>query len=123
MLMPMTGYLFLILAFVLNSLGTVFVKVHSEHGFVTKTSLWGLVAQNFFFLAALLMFALNLVCYSLALSKLPLSVAYPVMTVASFVIVNAFSFFYFKETITALQVLGYVLILTGITFVITFART
>lgn len=119
----MSGYLFLALAFVLNSLGTVFVKMHAVHGFKSAGNIVTLFLGNVFFLGALLMFALNLVSYSLALSRLPLSVAYPVMTVASFIIVNTFSYFYFKETITAMQVVGYVLILLGITFVITFART
>ncbi len=119
----MTGYLFLAFAFILNSLGTIAVKVHSVKGFETKGNVFHLVWGNIFFLSALALFGLNLVAYSLALSRLPLSIAYPVMTVASFLIVNAFSFFYFREQITAMQVVGYVLILTGITFVITFARS
>jgi multidrug transporter EmrE-like cation transporter len=119
----MTGYLFLALAFILNSLGTIAVKVHALKGFQVKGAFFSLIWNNIFFLAALALFGLNLVAYSLALSRLPLSVAYPIMTVASFVIVNAFSFFYFREHITLMQVVGYILILTGITFVITFARS
>lgn len=118
----MNGYLFLALAFILNSLGTIAVKIHSVRGFQAKGNLFQIAFGNIYFFTALALFGLNLVAYSLALGRLPLSVAYPIMTVASFIIVNTFSFFYFRESITAMQVVGYVLILTGITFVITFAK-
>ncbi|MBX4189055.1 hypothetical protein KW785_00485 [Candidatus Parcubacteria bacterium] len=118
----MIGYVYLAGAFVLNSLGTVLVKIHSARGFVLEGGLLSIITKNISFIGALLLFALNLICYSLALSRLPLSVGYPVMTVASFVIVNAFSYFYFREHIGLIEVLGYALILVGITLVISFGR-
>lgn len=118
----MLSYVYLALAFLLNSLGTILVKVHARHGFQTTGSLVSLVTGNIYFLLALGAFALNLVAYSFALARLPLSVAYPVMTVASFLIVNAFSYLYFGESINSLQVAGYVCILFGIFCVIRFAH-
>ena len=101
----------LVFAFLLNAMGAVTIK------------LFALSKNPLLFIAAAGCFALNLVLYSVALTKLPLSVAYPVMVVASFILVNLFSFFYFKETIVPVQVAGYAMILVGLTLVIVFART
>jgi small multidrug resistance pump len=82
-----------------------------------------LVVGNAFFIAALLAFALNFVAYAVALKRLPLSVAYPIMVVASFVLVNGFSHYYFGEEIVGMQVIGYVFILIGIIAVVAFSRS
>jgi multidrug transporter EmrE-like cation transporter len=118
----MTSYLYLTLAFLFNSIGTVLVKIHALRGFQTQGKLINLIGHNIFFLVALAFFGLNLVMYGMALDKLPLSVAYPVMTVASFVIVSAFSFFYFRENIVLIQLFGYVLMLIGLVCVVGFAK-
>lgn len=119
----MNSYFYLILAFFLNSLGTIFIKIHALHGFQIERGVLRMVGDNIFFIAALFLFALNLIAYSLALGRLPLSVVYPVMTIASFIIVNTFSFFYFRENIAIPQIVGYVCILTGIFLVIFYAKS
>ncbi|HVM90323.1 MAG TPA: SMR family transporter [Verrucomicrobiae bacterium] len=118
----MASALYLIAAFLLNAAGTVAVKLHAERGFSFAGSPLAILSHNVFFLAGLACFGLNLVMYSLALAKLPVSVAYPVMTVASFILVNAFSYFYFRENINLVQVAGYLMIMTGIVLVVTFAK-
>lgn len=113
----------LIIAFVMNSVGTVLVKVHALRGFRLSTDIREVLTGNAFFIAALAAFAVNLVAYAIALKRMPLSVAYPVMVVASFVLVNGFSHYYFKEEIAGMQIAGYALILVGIVAVVTFARS
>jgi len=116
------SYAYLVLAFLLNAAGTILVKVHALRGFKLQGSLVELFTGNVFFLAALACFGLNLVAYSLALNKLPLSVSYPVMTVASFILVNGFSYYYFHEQISPFQVAGYTFILVGLFMVVYFAK-
>ena len=52
--------------------------------------------------------------YGVALSKMNLSIAYPIMTSLGFVIVTVFSILHFKETINLAQFIGLVAILGGI---------
>jgi small multidrug resistance pump len=115
--------IFLIIAFILNAAASILLKLHAVTGFNTKNVLsLSFISENIYFFIALVLFGLNVVFYTLALSKLPLSIAYPVMVVMSFIIVNSFSFIYFKEHILTPQVLGYVFILIGIALVVGYAR-
>ena len=116
------SYLYLTLAFVLNAAGTVLVKIHALKGFQLQGSLWNMLTANILFIAALACFGLNLITYSLSLHKLPLSVSYPVMTAASFILVNAISYVYFKEQINLPQLVGYGLLLVGLFMVVYFAK-
>jgi uncharacterized membrane protein len=44
------------------------------------------------------------------------------MVVMSFLIVATFSFYYFKENITAFQIVGYIFIIVGLILVVTMAK-
>jgi len=60
------------------------------------------------------LFGLALAAYSVVLSKINLSVAYPIMTGAGFLLVFLVSGLYFRENITAIHMLGSTLILAGV---------
>jgi len=77
-------------------------------GMLGSLWLWGGLAS----------FAAALVCYTYVLSKLNLSVAYPVFTSVGFAIVIFVSAFVLGETITWWQVVGFVLILGGVWLVV-----
>ena len=68
-------------------------------------------------MAGIVLFALNVLAYAFALSKLRLGVAYPVMTSVGLVIVMALSYLLMGERITAVQLLGTALILVGVVLV------
>ncbi|MDI6817627.1 MAG: SMR family transporter [Actinomycetota bacterium] len=59
-------------------------------------------------------FGSALIAYSFVLSKINLSIAYPVMTSIGFLIVITASALFFKETITIIQMAGFILILAGV---------
>lgn len=65
-------------------------------------------------LAGLACFGLALGAYSIVLSQVKLSVAYPIMTSMGFLIVVSYSFFKLQESITPMQVGGLALILAGV---------
>ncbi len=112
------GWIYLVIAFVLNAVANAFLKIAADHGIITSgMPLLGLVRANIFFISGLSLFAANVIFYTLALRALPLSLAYPVMVVGTFFLVSTFSVIYFKETITVIQVIGYVAILGGIAVV------
>ena len=68
-------------------------------------------------MAGIVLFALNVLAYAFALSKLRLSIAYPVMTSVGLVIVMVLSFALLGEKITGLQMVGTALILGGVVLV------
>lgn len=114
---------YLIVAFVLNAGASILLKLHANKGFATNNILsLSFITQNFYFFLALFLFATNVIFYTFALTKMPLSVAYPIMVVMSFLIVNSFSFFYFKEHIITPQIIGYIMIVVGITLVVSFSK-
>ncbi len=68
-------------------------------------------------MAGIVLFAMNVLAYAFALSKLRLSVAYPVMTSVGLVIVMVLSFAMLGEKITGIQLVGTGLILAGVVLV------
>ncbi len=65
-------------------------------------------------MVGLVLFGLNVIAYTQALSKIPLSVAYPIMVSLTGVIVISGSMILFKEEISWLQWLGFALIIGGV---------
>ena len=74
------GYLFLALALVLNATANILLKIGAARlGGLDEPNLVGRFITNYHLLAGLSLFALNVVLYILALTRLNLSVAYPIM--------------------------------------------
>jgi len=76
-----------------------------------------LVLRNWILLAGLVCFGLNVLFYAVALQKLPISVAYPIMTTCGFVIIVVVAGFVLGERLTLLQWVGVVAILAGVVLV------
>lgn len=68
-------------------------------------------------MAGIVLFALNVLAYAFALSRIRLSVAYPVMTSLGLVIVIMLSYMLMGERITTLQLVGTAMILGGVVLV------
>ncbi|MEZ4389004.1 MAG: SMR family transporter [Candidatus Krumholzibacteriia bacterium] len=68
-------------------------------------------------MAGIVLFALNVLAYAYALSKIRLSVAYPVMTSLGLIIVMVLSWQLMGERITPVQVGGTALIIGGVVLV------
>lgn len=112
-------YVYLMCAFVLNALGNILLKLGSRQGFNTSSFLpLPFIISNWQFLLGCFLFMLNVPFYFLALRSMSLSVAYPIMVGMSFLIVNTAAFFLFKESISFLQILGYVCIVAGLILVV-----
>ncbi len=114
----MTPYLLLVVAFVLNSAANIVLKAGSSRGVVFEKFSPALIQQNALLLFGLLLFASNVVVYFLALRSLALSVAYPIMVGASFVLVNGYAAYVLREQLTVMHVVGYVCILVGVVLVL-----
>lgn len=73
--------------------------------------------KNYIILLGVTLFALNIIFYILALSKINLSIAYPFMTIGGLFLITIISYFLFKETITPVQLGGVGLLVIGIVLI------
>ncbi len=112
------AYLYLALAFTLNSIANILLKLGAERVLSFSGGLFAIIQANWQVLLGLTIFATNIIFYFLALRALPLSVAYPVMVVMGFLIVNSYALIMLHEPITVGQYIGYVLIIVGLTLVV-----
>jgi multidrug transporter EmrE-like cation transporter len=65
-------------------------------------------------ICGILSFGLALAAYSFVLTRLNLSIAYPIMVSMGLIIVVLASFFLLKEAITLIQIAGFILIIAGV---------
>lgn len=112
------GYVLLGIALVLNATANVALKLGS-----TQFAAWhdvGVVRAvlgNYALMAGVVLFACNVVFYALALSRIPLSVGYPIMVGGALIIVVLISVLYLRESVTLVQMLGLCLLVAGMVLV------
>jgi multidrug transporter EmrE-like cation transporter len=112
------GYVFLALALVLNATANVLLKLGAAQlGGLDEPNLVSRLMTNYYLPAGLTLFALNAVFYTLALTRLNLSVAYPIMMAGGVIIVVSVSILFLQETVTTRQMLGLLLLIPGIVLV------
>lgn len=115
----MRVYLVLLAAIVLNAGANIMIKaamrkspIILDQGAVLQAFLQA--AKNPLLITGVALFGLALAAYSVVLSKLNLSIAYPIMTGAGFLLVFLASAAFFKESIAPVHIIGAGLILAGV---------
>lgn len=113
------AYLYLAAAFSLNAIANILLKLGARNGIdISSLSPISLALSNWQLILGVIIFAANVILYFLALRELPLSIAYPIMVVMGFIIVNGYAFFLLGESITSLQIFGYFVIVAGLVLVV-----
>jgi multidrug transporter EmrE-like cation transporter len=118
------AYLFLGAALILNALANVLIKYSMSHAVRPLLRLEGTVLApaapftSWTYILAIVCFASNLACYSLALRSLKLSLAYPLMVSLGYLVILSVQYLMFGERLSALQYAGVGLILVGVWFVV-----
>ena len=116
------SFFYLAIAFSLNAAANVLLKLGSQKGIVTDAPLVSLLSANWQFALGLSLFAANVIFYFLALRALPISIAYPVMVVMSFILINAYALTVLGKRINATQLVGYGLVVLGLVLIVSFVR-
>ena len=111
-------YILLASAILLNAAANILIKAGMRHmGSLAGRPFIDIglgMITNPFLICGVISFAVTLALYSLVLSKMNLSVAYPVMTSLGLLVVTTFSWLFFSEKISFLQWSGYVFIIAGV---------
>ena len=108
--MPITPFIFLAAAILLNAGSSMLYKWSAEST--------GRIALAFF-LAGITLGGVNAFFYTKSLNRIHLNVAYPVFSASSIVLVAVASLLVFSETYSLKQALGIVAVLAGIVLVTT----
>lgn len=111
-------YVILVVAIIFNASANILMKAGMARGGsldgLKMTEILSKMAGNYILWAGVACFALNLAAYSYALSKMNLSIAYPVMVSCSFVIVALASVLFMQEVLNWMQAGGLALIIAGV---------
>jgi multidrug transporter EmrE-like cation transporter len=111
-------YLFLAVALTLNAVASIMLKMGAERlAGLRGRELVAAVIADYPLLLGLALFALNFVFYTAALVRLDLSVANPIMTAGGMVIVVCSAVLFLRESVTAVQLTGVLLLVIGIALV------
>jgi multidrug transporter EmrE-like cation transporter len=70
-----------------------------------------------FLWVSLFCYGIGFLLYSISLSKLELSKAYPLASVGAIIIISTISIFLFKEDISVIKIVGLILCIIGIIFI------
>lgn len=111
----MIGWIVLGVALVLNATANILLKMGSST--VRGEPSFQLLQQavlNPYLLGGVLLFALNILCYTFALSRLPLSLAYPAMVIGGLLIVTTLAVLVFGESLATIQAGGLALVVLGV---------
>jgi multidrug transporter EmrE-like cation transporter len=109
-------WLVFILVILCNSFANIFIKAGMRgrkfDGNLAASLLSAFLSPPL--ICGIMLFVVALVGYSFVLSKMNLSVVYPILTTMAFIVVISASWLFFDETIKVLQIMGYILILSGV---------
>jgi len=120
------GYLFLAISICITvsaqllikrgvlSLGDLDFSISNVFNLIPK------IAQNIWLLSGLFLFAVSFFLWLFIISRLKLSIAYPISTSLSFCFIILASWFIFKEQLLPIQILGIIIIIVGIFLVAKF---
>jgi multidrug transporter EmrE-like cation transporter len=112
----MSPVLFLATALILNAAANILVKYAAVHPAPARPG-WPEFLGVFLhwpFLLGIVCFGLNLLAYTTALRRLPISVAYPTMVSVGYLLILGVSAFLFQEQLHRTQYVGAFLMLGGL---------
>jgi len=112
----MNTYIVLGLAIIFNAMANILMKMGMLR-VDSNSDIFSMASQSIaepVIPLGIISFILALICYLYVLSKLNLSIAYPMMTSLGFLIVILASWAFLKESITTIQVVGFVFIILGV---------
>ncbi len=114
-------YGLLVFAIVLNAFANLLMKIGATKlGSFKGLHLWDIIVKfitNQYLVLGIFFFAINIILYIIILTKINISVVYPIWTSGGFLLITAVSVLYLKESLTAAQIIGIVLVASGITLI------
>lgn len=104
-----TYFLFILIAAINSTIGNLLLKKASPELLSFQDFF-----SNKFWIMGIFFYAVNIIFFVIALKKIPVSIAYPVLSGSSFLLLVLASVFFFHESLSILKIFGTVLIFLGI---------
>ncbi len=111
MIPNLSPWLLILIAAVNSTIGNICLK-KSQLGVPSANFISTLFTTNFIF--GLFFYGINVLLFAKALGKLPVSIAYPALSVLSFCFLFIGSSFFLGEKLTGAQMTGLLLVILGI---------
>jgi multidrug transporter EmrE-like cation transporter len=112
------GYVLLTVALTLNAIANLLMKMGADRlGAVEGPGMLKGILTNYYLLGGVVLFGVNIVFYVAALTRMNLSIAYPVMMAGGVLIVVSVSVVYFRESLTLAQIFGILFLMAGLVLV------
>jgi multidrug transporter EmrE-like cation transporter len=109
------NWIILGIAISLNALANILIKVGvMDRGGKFTVEMVTQVITSPTIIGGIVSFAIALVAYGYVLTRMNLSIAYPLMTSVGFIIVTLTSWLFLKEPITPVHTIGLLFILSGV---------
>lgn len=94
------------------ALGNLELSFYSFFGLIPK------VLQNIWLMGGIFLSGIAFLLWLFLLSKLQLSIAYPVIVSLNFCLITVASLFIFKEHLSLFQILGIVIVIVGVSVIL-----
>lgn len=107
------AWVMILIAAINSTIGNILLK-KSQINTIPRDFIGSLFTPNF--ILGIFFYGINVLLFAKALRILPVSTAYPALSILSFIFLSLFSFFFLGERFTQLQILGLGLILSGLLF-------
>jgi multidrug transporter EmrE-like cation transporter len=112
-------YGLLAFAIVLNACANIMMKLGAlKLGSISGLSVTDFVVKfitNYYLLFGIFLFAINIFLYIIILTKINISIVYPIWTSGGFLLISLLSVLYLKESLSVVQIIGIFLVASGIT--------
>ena len=106
----------LVLNVIVGALANIFLKKGSLALPPLSLTNWWKIATSPWIIVGVVLFVVNFPLYSAILQKMKLAVAFPLVTSLTFITVVLMSMLILKESLTAAQYIGIVILIVGIWF-------
>lgn len=104
------SWLYLLMAAFNSTIGNILLKksrVYANEGFFLQYF-------NFLFIFGIFFYGINVLLFAKALDELPVSIAYPVLSVLSFVFLSLVSTLFLSEKLNSIQLFGLLFSIIGL---------
>ena len=101
-------FTYILAAALFSALGNIFLKYASQDKDYYE------IIFNWYFFLGVIFFGINLLFYSLALQKIPVSIGYPMLASLSILFVAISGYFFFGENMSLIYKIGIIVVIIGI---------
>ncbi|MDP2656037.1 MAG: hypothetical protein Q8P11_00525 [bacterium] len=114
--MQLQTILFMAVAILAGALGNVLIKIGTQHqpNLDINLAFIGSVLKNPYIIVGVILMVGTFPFYTEVMQRIPLHIAFPIMTASMFILADLASYFFLHETLTLLNLAGMLVVIVGL---------